>query len=66
MEIQTLVSVFNAVALLNCSEGAREGIPNLLDRLRNISFVQGLSSDYIQMLGIKTTTFFMKLQKLPS
>jgi hypothetical protein len=45
-----LVSLFRAAALLNCSEGVREGILNLSNRLRNISFVQGLSSDHIQML----------------
>jgi hypothetical protein len=33
--------------LLNCSEGAREGILDLSDRLRNICFVQGLVSKRI-------------------
>ena len=35
-------------AFLDCSEGAREGILDLADRLRNICFVQGLASDRIQ------------------
>ena len=36
--------------MLNCSEGAREGILDLSDRLRNICFVQGLGSDRIQTI----------------
>jgi hypothetical protein len=46
--VQTLGSQFREAALLNCSDGAREGIPDLSDRLRNICFVQGLASDRIQ------------------
>jgi len=49
-KIQTLGSQFREAALLNCSEGAREGILDLSDRLRNICFVQGLASDRIQTI----------------
>ena len=49
-KIQTLGSQFREAALLNCSEGAREGILDLSDRLRNISFIQGLASDRIQTI----------------
>ena len=49
-KIQTLSSQFREAALLNCSEGAREGILDLADRLRNIGFVQGLASDRIQTI----------------
>jgi len=48
--IQTLGSQFREAALLNCSEGAREGILDPSDRLRNICFVQGLASDRIQTI----------------
>ena len=48
--IQLLESQFREAALLNCSEGAREGILDLSDRLRNICFVQGLGSDRIQTI----------------
>lgn len=48
--IQSLGSQFREAALLNCNEGAREGILDLSDRLRNICFVQGLASDRIQMI----------------
>jgi hypothetical protein len=48
--LQTLGSQFRDSALLNCSEGAREGVLDLADRLRNISFVQGLVSDHIQTI----------------
>ena len=48
--IQALGSQFREVALLNCSEGAREGILDLSDRLRNICFVQGLAADRIQTI----------------
>ena len=47
-KIQTLDSQFHKAALLNCNEGAREGILDLADRLRNICFIQGLASDRIQ------------------
>ena len=43
-------SQFREAALLNCNEGAREGILDLSDRLRNICFVQGLASDRIQTI----------------
>src|SRR5215469_16755284 len=48
--IQTLGSHFRESALLDCSNGAREGILDLADRLRNICFVQGLASDRIQTI----------------
>jgi hypothetical protein len=48
--IQALGSRFCETALLNCSEGAREGILDLSDRLRNICFVQGFASDRIQTI----------------
>ena len=49
-KIQTLGSQFREAALLNSSEGAREGILDLSDRLRNICFIQGLASDRIQTI----------------
>ena len=49
-KIQTLGSQFREAALLNCNEGAREGILDLADRLRNICFTQGLASDRIQTI----------------
>ena len=49
-KIQMLGSQFREAALLNCSEGAREGILDLSDRLRNICFIQGLASDEIQTI----------------
>jgi hypothetical protein len=48
--IQMLGSQFRESALLNCSDGAQEGILDLSDRLRNICFVQGLASDCIQTI----------------
>ena len=48
--IQALGAQFREAALLNCSEGAREGILDLSDRLRNICFVQGLAADRIQTI----------------
>jgi len=48
--IQTLGSQFLEAALLNCSEGAREGILDLSDRLGNICFIQGLASNQIQAI----------------
>ena len=42
--ILSLGSQFREAALLNCNEGAREGILDLSDRLRNICFVQSLAS----------------------
>jgi len=38
-KIQTLGSQFREAALLNCHDGAREGIVDLADRLRNICFI---------------------------
>jgi len=49
-KIQTLGSQFLEAELLICSEGSREGILELSDRLRNISFIQGLASDRIQTI----------------
>jgi hypothetical protein len=49
-KIQTLGLQFREAALLNCSDGAREGILDLSDRLRNICFIQGLASDRIQTI----------------
>ena len=49
-KIQTLGSQFRGAALLNCNEGAREGILDLADRLRNICFIQGLASGRIQTI----------------
>jgi len=49
-KIHTLGSQFHEAALLNCNEGAREGILDLADRLRNICFIQGLASDQIQTI----------------
>jgi hypothetical protein len=48
--VQTLGSQFREAALLNCSDGAREGILDLSDRLRSICFVQGLASDRVQTI----------------
>ena len=47
-KIQNLGSQFREAALLNCSEGARQGILDLSERLRNICYIQGLASDRIQ------------------
>jgi hypothetical protein len=49
-KIQILGTQFREAALLNCSEGAREGTLGLSDRLRNICFIQGLVSDRIQTI----------------
>ena len=48
--VQTIGSQFREAALLNFSDGARECILDLSDRLRNICFVQGLVSDRIQTI----------------
>ena len=48
--VQTLGSQVREAALLNCREGAREGILDLSERLRNICFIQGLASDRIQTI----------------
>jgi len=45
-----LGSQFREAALLNCREGAREGILDLSDRILNICFIQGLASDQIQTI----------------
>ena len=49
-KIQILGTQFREAALLNCSEGTREGTLGLSDRLRNICFIQGLVSDRIQTI----------------
>ena len=49
-KIQNSGSQFRKAALLNCSEGAQEGILDLSGRLRNICFIQGLASDRIQTI----------------
>ena len=49
-KIQKLGSQFREAALLNCREGAREGILDLSDRLHNICFIQGSASDRIQTI----------------
>ena len=49
-KVLNLGSQFREAELLNCSEGAREGILDLSDRLRNICFIQGLASDRIQTI----------------
>jgi hypothetical protein len=41
VRIQTLVSLFCAEALLNCSEGVREGILNLSDRFEEHKLCTG-------------------------
>lgn len=48
--IQLLGSQFREAALLDSREEAREGILDLSDRLRNIFFVQGLTSGRIQTI----------------
>ena len=50
MRIETLGSQFRKSTLLNCSDGAREVILDLSDRLRNICFVHGLASNRIQTI----------------
>jgi len=45
-----LGSQFRESALLSCSDGAREVILDLSDKLWNICFVQGLASDCIQVI----------------
>ena len=49
-KIQNSVSHFSKAALLTCSEGARGGVLDLSDRLRNICFIQGLASNRIQTI----------------
>ena len=49
-KIQTLGSQFREAALLNCNDGAREGIVDLANRLRNFCFRQGLASGRIQTI----------------
>jgi hypothetical protein len=49
-KIQSLGSKFREAALTDCTDEERQGILTLSDRLRNICFVQGLSSDRIQTI----------------
>ena len=49
-KIQTLGSQFREAALFNCNDGAREGILDLADGLRNICFIQRLASDRIETI----------------
>ena len=49
-KIQTLGSQFREAVLLNCNDGAREGILDLADRLHNICFIRRLASDQIQTI----------------
>jgi len=46
--IQRLSSKFREAALQDCEDDERTGIVALADKLRNICFVQGVSSDRIQ------------------
>jgi hypothetical protein len=48
--IQRLSSNFREAALQDCEDDARIGIVALADKLRNICFVQGISSDRIQTI----------------
>jgi len=47
-KIQTLGSQFREATLLNCNDGAREGILDIADRLHNVYFIQRLASGRIQ------------------
>jgi hypothetical protein len=49
-KIQTLGLQVHEAALVNCSEGARDGISVLSDRLRNICLIQGIASNRIQTI----------------
>ena len=49
-KIHTLGSQFREAALLNCSEGARQGILDLSNCLHNICFIQGQASDRNQAI----------------
>ena len=49
-KVQNLGLQFREAALLNCREGAQEGILDLSDQLRNICFIQGLASHRIQTI----------------
>jgi hypothetical protein len=46
--IQRLSSKFREAALQDCEDDERTGIVALADKLRNMCFVQGISSDMIQ------------------
>jgi cellular nucleic acid-binding protein len=48
--VQKLGSRFREAALQDCEQDERAGVLTLSDRLRNICFVQGLSSDRIQTI----------------
>ena len=49
-KIQRLSSKFREAALQDCKDDERVGIVALADKLRNICFVQGISSDRIQTI----------------
>ena len=49
-KIQRLSSKFREAALQDCEDDERIGIVALADKLRNICFVQGISSDRIQTI----------------
>jgi hypothetical protein len=49
-KIQGLGSKFREAAITDCTDEERQGLLTLSDRLRNICFVQGLSSDRIQTI----------------
>jgi len=49
-KIQRLSSKFREAALQDCEDDERVGIVGLADKLRNICFVQGISSDRIQTI----------------
>jgi hypothetical protein len=55
-KFRTVGSQFREAALLNCVEGAREGILDLSDCLHSICFIQGLASDRIQTI-VRSRTY---------
>ena len=57
--VQRLRSKFREAALQKCEGDERVGIVSLLDKLRNICFVQGILSDRIQIIfrSRNSTTF---------
>ena len=54
--IQRLSSKFKEAALQDCENDERIGIVALADKLRNICFVQGISSDRIQTIVCSTNS----------
>ena len=49
-KIQRLSSIFRQAALQDCEDDERVGIVPLTDKLRNICFVQEISSDRLQTI----------------